>query len=237
MYVRLCGYVITTRVTPIIIINMSVVRTIGTRESAKGASISTSQSLKSPLSNEVLLSFPDPRLTIGAMIPIPFEENRLIPYVGDNTFGRRKRRLCDVVLLPDERSNKLWCPYCNCASDRSLKHRRTVKCQASQKLSRVLPKLTNVRSFFLEQNCLIEREVPGLSPFVLSPPVSEWVERFDVMSQIAIKGLPVDFGFSDFLLTDTRIPQDFHDYCALQTRTGSYLEALLLSVSSVFLSL
>jgi hypothetical protein len=56
-----------------LLINMSNLRTMGTRESSKGTSIATSQTLKEPLPYKVLLSYPDPRLTIGARIPIPFQ--------------------------------------------------------------------------------------------------------------------------------------------------------------------
>ena len=215
--------------------SMSLLRTMSTRELEKVTSIVTSQNHPEPLSHEILLSIPDLRLNIGSQIPIPFEKDPLIPYVGDNTFGRKRERYHDVMTPSNEGVKPFWCAYCGCTTVKPAKHSKTHKCQKAQRRSIILPHLTNVRTNLIEQNHLVGSEIPDTNSLVLPPLITDWVECFDVMSQLAIKGLPIDFGLSDFLMNNKRIPSELNDYCALQTRTGSYLEALLLSVSSELL--
>ena len=204
---------------------------MNTRELERGISIVTSLDLRLPLSHDNLLTIPDLRLNIGSHIPIPFEMDPLIPYGRDNTFGRKRQRFCDVPISPNGKSKPYWCEYCGCIASKPSKHSKTQKCQCAQRKSIVLPRLTNVRTILLAQNNLVGEELEGSQFLNLPIPVTEWIECFDVMSQLAAKGLPIDFGLSDFLLNNAKVPCELNGYCALQTRTGSYLEALLLSVS------
>ena len=185
---------------------MSSLRTMNTREIEKGSSIITSQDHQLPLSHKRLLTIPDLRLYIGSKIPIPFERDPLISYVGDNTFGRKRQGFHDIPISPNEEVKPFWCSYCKGSNAKLTKHFKTLKCQQAQRKSIVLPQLANVRTFLSEQYCLIEEEMPDPNPLVLPSPVTELVERFDVMSQLAVKGLPIDFGLSDFLMTNTKIP-------------------------------
>ena len=204
---------------------------MNTRELEKGTSIVTALDQRSPLSYDELLTFPDLRLKIGSRIPIPFEMDPLISYGSDNTFGRKKQRYCDILLPPDGETRPCWCEYCSCPAMKLTKHSKTNKCQTAQRKLIVLPRLTNVRTNLLDQNRLIGDEFDATVLSNLPPSAIEWMECFDVMSQLAVKGLPIDFGLSDFLLTNTSVPLELKGYCALQTRTGSFLEGLLLSVS------
>ena len=203
---------------------------MGTRESSKGTFIATSQILEEPLPYKVLLSYPDPRLTIGARIPIPFQEDVILPYSGENIFGRRKRRLTTVSppLIP-QRGN-YFCYYCNLEVKHMAKHVSTVKCREKQEKFLTFPQLTNIRAFrkVATSPIVLDDEVPPLN---FPPPAIEWAENFLLMSQLARMGLMVDFGTSDFLLCAANIPAELRECCALQTRSGTFLEALLLSVS------
>jgi len=216
------------------LINISIMRTISTRESFKGTSISTSQTLIEPLPNEVLLKFPDPKLTIGARIPIPFRTEPSLPYAGENIFGRRKKRLRTMSPPSICKEGTYFCYYCNVEVTHMKKHASTVKCRKAREEFLILPQLTNLRAF---RRVVIsprdsEEDVP---PQNFPPQAIEWVENFDLMSQLARMGLGVDFGASDFLLSAATIPTELRDYCALQTRSGTFLEAVLLSVSKSFL--
>ena len=203
---------------------------MGTRESSKGTFIATSQTLEEPLPYKVLLSYPDPRLTIGARIPIPFQEDVILPYSGENIFGRRKRRLTTVSppLIP-QRGN-YFCYYCNLEVKHMAKHVLTVKCREKQEKFLTFPQLTNIRAFrkVATSPIVLDDEVP---PLTFPPPAIEWAENFSLLSQLARMGLMVDFGTSDFLLCAANIPAELRECCALQTRSGTFLEALLLSVS------
>jgi len=94
----------------------------------------------------------------------------------------------------------------------------------------MFPQLTNLRAFRKGATSLIvlDDEVP---PPNFPPPAIEWSENFLLLSQLVRMGLVVDFGTSDFLLSTANIPAELRDCCALQTRSGTFLEALLLSVS------
>jgi len=203
---------------------------MGTRESSKGTSIATSQTHKDPLPYKVLLSYPDPRLTIGTRIPIPFQEESILPYSGENIFGRRKKKLTTVSppLIPQRGS--FFCYYCNVQVKHMAKHVSTVKCRTRQEKFLTFPQLTNLRAFRKGATSLIvlDDEVP---PPNFPPPAIEWSENFLLLSQLVRMGLVVDFGTSDFLLSTANIPAELRDCCALQTRSGTFLEALLLSVS------
>ena len=129
---------------------MSSFRTMNTRELEKGASVITSQTQQLPLSHDLLLSIPDLRLYIGSKVPIPFETDPLISYVGDNTFGRKRQKWCDIPISPNEGAEPHWCLYCNRATAKPSKHSKTLKCQKAQRESIVLPQLANVRSILLE---------------------------------------------------------------------------------------
>ena len=210
---------------------MSLPRTMNTRELERGISIVTGLEQHSPLSHDNLLTIPDIRLRIGSHVPIPFEMDPLVPYSGDNTFGRKKQRFCDTPISSDERAKAFWCEYCAHFAAKLLSHTKSHRCQFAQRKSTILPRLTNVRTILLPQNNLIEGDSEGSQLLSLPIPITGWIECFDVMSQLAVKGLPIDFGLSDFLLNSAKVPCELNGYCALQTRTGSYLEALLLSVS------
>ena len=203
---------------------------MGTRESSKGTSIATSQTFNEPLPYKVLLSYPDPRLTIGARIPIPFQEDSILPYSGENIFGRKKRRLTTVSppLIP-QRGN-YFCYYCNLEVKHMAKHVLTVKCREKQEKFLTFPQLTNIRAFrkVATSPIVLDDEVPPLN---FPPPAIEWAENFLLLSQLARMGLMVDFGASEFLLCAANIPAELRECCALQTRSGTFLEALLLSVS------
>ena len=210
---------------------MSNLRKIGTRESAKGSSISTSQVLTEPLPNGVFFNSPDPRLTIGARIPIPFQEDSSISYTGESIFGRRKTKLLTMVPRPDCKEKHNFCHYCNVFISNVGKHVSTAKCQAAQERFLTLPQLTNTRAFRMNLITPMESddEVP---PPNFPPQAIEWVENLNLMSQLTRRGLLVDFGTSDFLLSNANIPIKLRECCFIQTRTGSFLEALLLSVSN-----
>ena len=210
---------------------MSFPRTMNTRELEKGISIVTGREQHSPLSYDHLLSIPDLRLKIGSYVPNPFEVNPLIPYSGDNTFGRKKQRFCDTSISSDERARAFWCEYCGRLVAKLSSHLKTLRCQFAQRKSIILPRLTNVRSILLPLNNLIADELEGSHLLNLPNPITGWIDCFDVMSELAAKGLPIDFGLSDFLLNSAKVPCELNGYCALQSRTGSFLEALLLSVS------
>jgi len=93
----------------------------------------------------------------------------------------------------------------------------------------MFPQLTNIRAFRKNATfpIVLDDEVPPLN----FPPAIEWAENFLLLSQLARMGLIVDFGTSDFLLCAANIPAELRECCALQTRSGTFLEALLLSVS------
>jgi len=203
---------------------------MGTRESSKGTLIATSQTLEEPLPYKVLLSYPDPRLTIGARIPIPFQEDVILPYSGENIFGRRKKRLTDVSPPSISQRSKYFCYYCNLEVKHMAKHVLTIKCRENQEKFLTLPQLTNIRAFrkVATSPIVLDDEVPPLN---FPPPAIEWAENFLLMSQLARMELMVDFGTSDFLLCAANIPAELRECCALQTRSGTFLEALLLSVS------
>ena len=111
---------------------MSLPRTMNTRELEKGASVVTPSAYKSLLSYHDLLTFPDPRLTIGSQVPIPFVMDQLIPYVGDNTFGRKRQRSQNIMVSPEEVADPFKCEYCNCIITNYLEHSKTNKCQLAQ---------------------------------------------------------------------------------------------------------
>ena len=126
---------------------MSILRTIVTRESSKGTSISTSQTRIDPLPNEILLSFPDPKLTIGTRIPIPFQKESILPYAGENIFGRRKKRLITMSPPLICKEGTYFCYYCKVVVTHTKKHMSTVKCREVQEKFLALPQLTNIRAF------------------------------------------------------------------------------------------
>jgi len=216
------------------LINIFKMRTISTRESFKGTSISTSQTLTEPLPNEVLLKFPDPKLTIGARIPIPYTKESVLPYAGENIFGRREKRLRTMSPPSISKEGSYFCYYCNVVVTHMKKHASTVKCRETQEKFLTLPQLTNIRAFRRNVISPIDSE-EDVPPPNFPQPAIEWVENFDLMSQLVRMGLVVDFGTSDFLLSAANIPTELRECCALQTRTGTFLEALLLSVSRCFL--
>jgi len=226
----MCGEIFWDMFFGSLLFNMSDLRTMGTRESSKGTSIATSQTLKDPLPYKVLLSYPDPRLTIGARIPIPYQVESILPYSGENVFGRKKRRLTTVSppLIPQRGS--FFCYYCNVQVKHMAKHVSTVKCRERLEKFLTLPQLTNIRAFWKDATSpiVLDDEVP---PPNFSPLAIEWAENFLLISQLARMGLVVDFGTSDFLLSAANIPAELRECCALQTRSGTFLEALLLSVS------
>jgi len=185
------------------------------------------------MSNRDLLNFPDPRLTIGARIPIPFQTDPDIPYVGESIFGRRKEALTTKSPPPNCKDKPKFCYYCNCFIAHMNKHMNTSKCLAAQKRFLVFPQLTNVRAFREDSHYLMIPD-DGEPPSGFPTQGIEMVESFVLMSQLTLRGLPVDFGISDFLLCNPRIPNEFRECCALRSRTGSLLEALLSSVSTNF---
>ena len=105
---------------------MSFLRTMSTRELEKGTSIVTSQNHQLPLSHDLLLTIPDLRLNIGSQISIPLEKDPFIPYVGDNTFVRKRQRYRDIIIPPNERARPFWCVYCNCTAVKPAKHSKTL---------------------------------------------------------------------------------------------------------------
>jgi hypothetical protein len=182
----MCGEIFWVMFFGSLLFNMSNLRTMGTRESSKGTSIATSQTHKDPLPYKVLLSYPDPRLTIGARIPIPFQEDSILPYSGENIFGRKKRRLTTVSppLIPQRGS--FFCYYCNVQVKHMAKHVSTVKCRARQKKFLTFHQLTNLRAFRKDATSLIvlDDEVPlqifhhqplsGQRTFSYYPNLFEW---------------------------------------------------------------
>ena len=131
-------------------------------------------------------------------------------------------------LIP-QRGN-YFCYYCNLEVKHMAKHVLTVKCREKQEKFLTFPQLTNIRAFrkVATSPIVLDDEVPPLN---FPPPAIEWAENFLLLSQLARMGLMVDFGTSDFLLCAANIPAELRECCALHTRSGTFLEALLLSVS------
>ena len=182
-----------------------------------------------------LLAAPDPRLVIGAHIPIPYQYDVNIPYPEVNIFQEDGKGEVDQLARWCGFGDESFCFYCEKSFKKLNDHLKSEGCKKVQGEFKRLPSLLNSRS------CL-DPSVLGMGFPVTqegweigsAQNDNDWGVQLGRLKGVTKYGFQVHFSFSDILNSYPVIRASEHplsNHFVLQSCTGTFLEAILLLVS------